>query len=72
LGKTVNQSRDRANKGDVMTLAFLFLAYMFPAVLAMCMAHRNAGAIFVLNLFLGWTFIGWVISLVWACMKGKE
>jgi hypothetical protein len=26
----------------------------------------NAGAIFALNLFLGWTLIGWVISLVWA------
>jgi hypothetical protein len=28
--------------------------------------HPNAGAIAVLNLLLGWTFIGWVIALVWS------
>jgi hypothetical protein len=27
---------------------------------------RNAGAIFALNLLLGWTLIGWVVALVWA------
>ena len=26
----------------------------------------NEGAIFVLNLFLGWSLIGWVVALVWA------
>ena len=24
-------------------------------------------AIFFLNLFLGWTLIGWVVALAWAC-----
>jgi hypothetical protein len=28
--------------------------------------HNNEGAIFVLNLLLGWTFLGWVIALIWA------
>ena len=26
----------------------------------------NGCAIFILNLFLGWTIIGWIIALVWA------
>jgi hypothetical protein len=30
------------------------------------MKKRNAGAIFALNLLLGWTLVGWVVSLVWA------
>jgi hypothetical protein len=38
--------------------------YFLPSMIG---AHkRNAVAIFALNLFLGWTLVGWVLSLVWA------
>ena len=40
--------------------------YMLPAGIGIIRSRSNAGAIFVLNLFLGWTLIGWVIALVWA------
>ena len=41
----------------------LFL-YFLPAFLA---RHKsNFTAILVLNLLAGWTFIGWIIALVWA------
>jgi hypothetical protein len=42
-------------------------AYFFPTYVAK--THRNRGAIFVLNLLLGWTFLGWVVALVWACTQ---
>lgn len=38
--------------------------YFLPTIIGL--HKRNAGAIFVLNLFLGWTLIGWVVALVWA------
>lgn len=38
--------------------------YFLPSIIGASKA--NAGAIFALNLFLGWTFIGWVVALVWA------
>lgn len=45
------------------------LVYFFPTLCAYRGKKRNARAIFVLNLFLGWTLIGWVIALTWAAMK---
>ncbi|HKN23133.1 MAG TPA: superinfection immunity protein [Terracidiphilus sp.] len=48
----------------VLLLAFL---YFLPTIVAMSRGHRSYGGILVLNLFLGWTFIGWLIALVWAC-----
>lgn len=46
--------------------AFLFM-YFAPAFVALCRSHPSEIAIVVLNLFLGWTFFGWVIALIWAC-----
>jgi hypothetical protein len=40
--------------------------YFLPTIVAVCRKKKNAGAIFVLNLFLGLTFIAWVVALVWA------
>ena len=40
------------------------LLYFLPALLAR--NKSDFASIFLLNLFLGWTFIGWVIALVWA------
>lgn len=54
-----------------MTILFLILFYMFPALVAYCGGKRNRFAILVLNLFLGWTFIGWVIALIWAVVKDE-
>jgi hypothetical protein len=38
-----------------------------PTVVAGFRAHHNASAICMLNLALGWTLLGWVAALVWAC-----
>lgn len=45
---------------------FGLLMYFLPTILAIARSKRDVGAIFVLNLFLGWTFVGWIIALVWA------
>ncbi|NLL90604.1 MAG: superinfection immunity protein [Dehalococcoidales bacterium] len=43
--------------------------YFLPTIIAAVRKKRNILAIFLLNLFLGWTFIGWVVALVWAVTK---
>jgi len=45
---------------------FGFVLYFLPAIVAFARSKRDAASIFVLNLLLGWTAIGWVIALVWA------
>jgi hypothetical protein len=40
--------------------------YFLPTIVAALRSHPSAGAIFAINLLLGWTFIAWVICLVWA------
>ena len=49
-----------------LLIIFMVLAYLFPYMVASWRNHHQLGAIFTLNLLLGWTFIGWVIALVWA------
>ena len=52
--------------GVGITLALLITIYMFPAYLAHSRGHRNSDSIATFNLFLGWTFIGWISALIWA------
>lgn len=47
------------------SIVFLPL-YLLPAILAFARGHKNAGAIFMLNLLLGWTIIGWIAAIIWA------
>lgn len=42
----------------------IFLAYFAPAIVGRNKA--NASAIFWLNFLAGWTFVGWIVALVWA------
>lgn len=47
----------------------IYRIYFFPWHVAKAAKHPQEQAIFVLNLSLGWTFLGWVIALVWANTK---
>jgi hypothetical protein len=53
--------------GGLLILGILLGMYFLPSGVAAMRSHRQAIAIFMLNIFLGWTVIGWVGALVWAC-----
>ena len=62
-----------ADTGAVMLLVIVGLVFYFlPAFIASSRGHHNSGALFVANLLAGWTFIGWVICLVWSLTNQKE
>lgn len=39
------------------------IIYFLPSIIAEKRKHNNSSSIIILNLFLGWTFLGWVIAL---------
>ncbi len=45
---------------------FGFVMYFLPSIIALARSKRDITAIVLLNFFLGWTMIGWVVALVWA------
>jgi hypothetical protein len=55
--------------GDGGAIAFIIVAalcfYFFPSIVAI-LRRVNIGQVIVINIFLGWTFIGWVSALVLA------
>lgn len=53
-------------------LLLAFAAYFLPSLVAGMRDHRNRSAICLVNVLLGWTFVGWVVALVWACMADKK
>ena len=52
--------------GYGIVLAILIILYLLPSYVGYARLCPSKHAIFALNLFLGWTLIGWVASLVWA------
>ncbi len=58
-------------QGLVVIVAIVAMFFM-PSLIAHSRKHKNAMAIFVLNLLLGWTVLGWVFACVWACTNNTE
>ena len=48
------------------TLIIIAILYFIPAMTACARKHHSKEAIFALNIFLGWTCLGWVVALIWS------
>ncbi len=47
-------------------LIFAFALYFMPAIIAALRHTHNATAILLLNIFFGWTVIGWFVAFIMA------
>jgi hypothetical protein len=47
-------------------------AYWVPTIVAMIRQVPNKGSIIVINLFLGWSVIGWIVALAMACRSRPQ
>lgn len=50
----------------VLLIGALIL-YIIPSIIAGQRDVAHQGSIIAINLFLGWTVIGWLAALIWAC-----
>jgi hypothetical protein len=57
-------SPDNGASAALGILGVGLLMYFLPLIIGR--NKRDVGAIFAVNLFLGWTLIGWVVALAWA------
>lgn len=56
--------------GGMFSLFAFFCAvvlYFAPAIIAHHRQHESSGKIFLVNLLLGWSILGWIACLAWAC-----
>lgn len=60
------------NGAVILGTMFGLFIYLLPAFIAYQRAHTNRHAILVINLFLGWSVIGWLGALIWSCTSAKS
>jgi len=61
-----------AAMGLGLLLLILFVPYWAPTIIAFIRKHPSKLAIGAVNFFFGWTFLGWVISLVWSLSNSSS
>ncbi len=50
----------------LLLLGSIVIIYFLPYFLAVQRKHPNRVPIGIINVFLGWTLIGWIVALTWA------
>lgn len=51
---------------SIIVILIIILLYFLPSFIGFRRNHPNKVSILILNIFLGWSFLGWVIALIWA------
>lgn len=63
-------------KSKVTSLIFMIiitaLIYFIPTVVCLIRKHTYKFYIIFINIVLGWTLIGWIVSLIWSFIDNKK
>lgn len=49
-----------------LAIAIMVVAYLGPSLIAYNRKHPAKGSIIAINILLGWTGIGWLVSFIWS------
>jgi hypothetical protein len=63
-----------ANSLGFVMLPIAVALYLLPSGVAIARNHNRRRSIFLLNILLGWTVMGWLVPIVWAAsaLSGKK
>lgn len=64
---SANEEQTARTLGIVIGAIVAFALYWLPSFVAVARHHHNGTAIIVTNFLLGWTVVGWIGTLIWAC-----
>ncbi|HEU4758351.1 MAG TPA: superinfection immunity protein [Dehalococcoidia bacterium] len=62
----------RAAGVGLVALLIAVCVYFLPSLIAGLRGHHQFGPILVINVLLGWTFIGWVVALAMSLSRIPE
>lgn len=64
-GKIINLKSKREKMiAETLLFVALFVIYFLPTFNAA--GKKHLWGVFALNLFLGWTIVGWVVAFIWS------
>jgi hypothetical protein len=56
-----------------MGVVLVIALYILPSIVAATRSEKvNVGSVIVINLLLGWTIVGWIVSLSMAVGNAKQ
>jgi hypothetical protein len=56
---------------SLLLLGALIGAYFVPTIVALARHLDNVVQVALLNFFLGWSVIGWIVALIWAAKPAR-
>jgi hypothetical protein len=56
----------------IVAFALVVAIYFVPTMIAYTRKHERKGTILLVDLFLGWTLVGWWFALIWAIIGKRE
>jgi Superinfection immunity protein len=65
---------DGSGAGAAAAIFFLFglALYLIPTIIAVIRKVPNIGSVAVINIFLGWSVVGWVVALAMAARSQPQ
>lgn len=58
--------------GSWLMFIGMIVLYFVPTIIAVRRKHKSTGGIVALNILAGWTFVGWLIALVWSLSSAQQ